>query len=177
MSAFRIPRDPSEAGFGTRTGLPVSLSGVGRISTLPNGDTTVVVLRGVIDLALVRRLQDTLARLVQGGRHIVLDISDAPLIDCACLGVIMQAYLKACERGVHLALAAPSPLVTKALRATALTTVIPVFPHRRQAMASIRTGSLADIRGATRLRRRDPHDAHLAVSGRWVLPRSTPLEP
>jgi anti-anti-sigma factor len=103
-------------------------------ATIEADGSKVVELHGDIDLAVVEPLRDCMISGVEKGLHILVDLADVTLIDCACLGALVQAGDLAGRRGQALCLVAPPPVVRRTLAAAGLDTAFPTFGDRRQAL-------------------------------------------
>lgn len=90
----------------------------------PDGD--VLHLVGEIDLARSRFIVAEIeSRLLRQSR-LVVDVSAVTFIDCAGLGALLWARTRAEHSGAHLSLVGPCAALSRMLRLTALTGVLPV---------------------------------------------------
>ncbi|MFE0511812.1 STAS domain-containing protein [Streptomyces sp. NPDC058964] len=100
------------------------------------GGTTVVALRGEIDLltapSLAARLEDLTA-----GPHpdLVLDLRSMAFIDCTGLGVLCRARNRAAARHGRLRLVTDSVRLRRILRAVGLAGVFELHPSLGEALA------------------------------------------
>ncbi|RSN69170.1 anti-sigma factor antagonist [Actinomadura sp. WAC 06369] len=97
----------------------------------------VVRLRGELDIATA----DTLRRGLRDARRdhgddLVLDLSDLEFMDSGGLSVIVACYKAAAAAGGGVALAAPRPVIRRALEITGLHRRMPVHGTLREALAA-----------------------------------------
>jgi len=89
---------------------------------------TMVAVRGEVDIATVGLLRRELTALLdRPAPRIVVDLHACTFCDAAGLGLLAGALRMARGRGGDLRLAAPTPIVVLALRATGLDRVLPVY--------------------------------------------------
>ena len=93
----------------------------------PESAGTVVELHGDIDLATTELLEDCLTAGVERGGDVFVYLADVTLIDCASLGVLVEAGRVAERRGRTVHLVAPSSFVQHILAAAELGEVFPVI--------------------------------------------------
>ncbi|WP_051299994.1 STAS domain-containing protein [Actinomadura rifamycini] len=101
----------------------------------------VVRLRGELDIATA----DTLRRGLRDARRdhgddLVLDLSDLEFMDSGGLSVIVACYKAAAAAGGGVALAAPRPVIRRALEITGLHRRMPVHGTLREALAATPDG-------------------------------------
>lgn len=106
-----------------------------------DGDTAVVRIRGDIDAALAPELRDVLAWAVDHHRGVVVDVSAAPTIDPAGLGVLVRAHRRARSRAGTLCFAAPSRFFLTVMHTMHIAGVFPVFEDCPSACAWLREGA------------------------------------
>lgn len=92
-----------------------------------------VTLEGEIDMATAGHVRGRLAEAVDEHPHVAVDLARVTFIDCAILGVLVDARQRALRRNHTIGLAAPSPTVTAMLRLTGLDTVFPIFTTHEEA--------------------------------------------
>ena len=80
-----------------------------------DGDSTVIHLRGEIDLATAGRLRDVIEPHLGPKQTIVLDFSDVTFCDSSCLQVLVQARGRLTADGGSLVLRNPSALPRRLL--------------------------------------------------------------
>ncbi|MEU3980841.1 STAS domain-containing protein [Streptomyces sp. NPDC026672] len=91
--------------------------------------TTVVTLRGEIDLLTATPLAARLDALTAGPRpDLVLDLRPVEFIDCAGLGVLCRVRNRVLERGGRLRLVTDSGMFRRVLRAAGLANVFELCP-------------------------------------------------
>ena len=98
------------------------------LSTRSEGDRTVVVVGGEIDVYTAPKLQSELTSALAGGKsaHIVVDMSAVEFCDSTGMNVLLAAHRLATERGGDLTLAAPRASVRKILEVTGLESVFTI---------------------------------------------------
>jgi anti-sigma B factor antagonist len=90
------------------------------------GDTTVVLLRGELDLAGEDRLRSRLrAVLADRPQTLVLELSGLEFLDCTGLSVMMWTRNHLHQRGAALQIRNPRPAVRRVLALGALTRHMP----------------------------------------------------
>jgi anti-anti-sigma factor len=108
------------------------------VSTDTDCETTAITLRGETDIQAAQALHEEVMTALNRGTHVVLDLTEAILIDCACLGMLVRARRQAEQPDRVIAMAAPAPLVERTLRTTLAHTGFPIFRDRHQAVAWLR---------------------------------------
>lgn len=108
---------------------------------------TVAAPYGEMDVAVAGALRRDLARVTEHRNHVMIDLAGVALIDCTCLGILLAARERTLGHGQRFCLTTPAPVVSRVLRLTALDTVFPVFPDRRQALRHLGVPATA-ARGA-----------------------------
>ncbi|SNY25502.1 anti-anti-sigma factor [Paractinoplanes atraurantiacus] len=111
-----------------------------RITSVTLAGAAVVELHGDIDVEVAEPLQDQLADGLERRDDILVDASDVSLIDCASLGVLIQAHQRADRRGCRFCLVAPSPAMRRTLAGTGLDAAFPIFRSRAHAAAVASAG-------------------------------------
>jgi len=109
------------------------------VSTDTDCETTAITLRGEIDIQVAQALHEEVMTALNRGTHVVLDLTEVILIDCACLGMLVRARRRAEQPDRVIAMAAPAPLVERILRVTLVHTGFPIFRDRHQAVAWLRS--------------------------------------
>jgi len=90
----------------------------------------VLELEGEYDLARADMLRDTVSRLINERRGMIVDLTRVTLIDSLSIGVLINAHQRSEFRGIPFALVAnPSPqnAVRHALRLAGVLSTLPVF--------------------------------------------------
>jgi anti-sigma B factor antagonist len=88
---------------------------------------TVVHIHGDLDEALAPELRETLGAAVECSADVVVDLSEAPIVDPAGLGVLVRAHRRARRQGGNLCLVAPSRFVLTVLHTMHVDGVFPIF--------------------------------------------------
>ena len=99
-------------------------------ATENGGDTTVVRVRGSLDLATLKRLESVVTPLLGAGgpRRLLLDLAEVPFVDSAALGGLVRFRHGLAERGEALVLRHCRPEVRHALDVTRLARLFEVAP-------------------------------------------------
>ncbi|MEU4211553.1 STAS domain-containing protein [Streptomyces sp. NPDC026206] len=98
---------------------------------------TVIAVGGRLDLATVPRLRRRLLRVSRTpGSRLILDLSGVTSCDALGLGLLVAEGRRARCYGGELRLVAPRPAVVKALGASGLSRLLPVFPDIKTAARS-----------------------------------------
>ncbi|MEU1813746.1 STAS domain-containing protein [Streptomyces roseifaciens] len=88
-----------------------------------------LTVRGRLDLSGVPRLRERLLCVPHSpGSRLTLDLSGVTSCDALGLGLLVAAARSARHSGGDLCLVAPCPAVARALKASGLTRILPVFP-------------------------------------------------
>ncbi|MBV8519396.1 MAG: anti-sigma factor antagonist [Acidobacteria bacterium] len=106
------------------------------IAVRKQGDVTVVDFKGrmaigVSETILPRVIHEILS---EGGRKILLNLSEMDYIDSNGLGELVQAYRESQRTGASLRLLKPQDRVTKTLRLTNLLPMFTVYDSEDEAM-------------------------------------------
>ena len=137
------------------------------LSVRHHGDRATIQVGGELDLATCPQLQAVLVELVDRGcHHLILDLEQVTFLDCAGIGVLVDARRRAQEHGGSLKLVRPRPLVWRVLALTGMTTVFPIDPSLGEPLATEPVGPWDAI--VARLLR-PPSHPEVARQGR-VLP-------
>jgi anti-sigma B factor antagonist len=87
-----------------------------------------VQVGGVLDLATTPDVRSTLQYAMDdGARTVVLDFTGVRVIDSTALGMIVWLHKQPQERGGHVCVAAPQPLVVKVLELTSVDRLIRIY--------------------------------------------------
>jgi anti-sigma B factor antagonist len=99
------------------------------VSSRSQGDHTIVVAAGEIDLYTAPRLQSELAAVVDGAgpaARITVDMSGVEFCDSTGMNVLLSCLRQVRQGGGELELAAPRAAVTKILQVTGLDSVFTI---------------------------------------------------
>ena len=100
------------------------------LSTRTEGDRTVVVVGGEIDVYTAPKLREQLIELVSDGSyHIVVDLEKVDFLDSTGLGVLVGGLKRVRNHDGSLQLVCTQEKILKIFRITGLTKVFPI--HRR----------------------------------------------
>ena len=101
------------------------------VSSRSQGDHSIVIAAGEIDLYTAPRLQSELAEVIANAApasRIVVDMSGVEFCDSTGMNILLSCLRQVRERGGELELAAPRPAVMKILQVTALDSVFTIIP-------------------------------------------------
>ena len=94
-----------------------------------NGDWTVIVVKGELDLATAPELRDRINAVDDGGAaRLAVDLTGVTFMDSSSLGVLVAALKHARERGGDLALVGVSGSPARVLSLTGLDQVFRIVP-------------------------------------------------
>jgi len=113
------------------------------ISVVPLPEGAVCVrLVGELDFAAAPALRAELHSAVASASHVVVSTAGVSFLDCACLGVLNSARVRAAERGVRFSLAGVTRPVARLLELTSLTEYFGTYPDLQSALEPwVRNGS------------------------------------
>ena len=98
-----------------------------KLAVQDRGDHAIIQVGGEIDLATSPRLQAVLADLVDRGFHqLIVDLEQVSFLDCAGIGILVDARRRVQEHGGSLKLVRPRPFVRRVLALTGMTTVFSI---------------------------------------------------
>ncbi|MGK5552614.1 STAS domain-containing protein [Actinomadura kijaniata] len=107
---------------------------------LPGGVTVVSVV-GEVDLRTAGQLHAYLQQVRRTpAEHLVLDLTETPLLDSTGLQVLVNAHLYAAAHGATVRVAALAPMVQRVFTITQLGTHIGVHPTVEDALLAAMTG-------------------------------------
>ena len=108
-----------------------------KLAVQDHGDHATIQVGGEIDLATSPRLQAVLVDLVDRGLHqLTIDLEQVSFLDCAGIGMLVDARRRVQEHGGSLTLVRPAPLVRRVLEVTGMTAVFPVDGSLGEALAT-----------------------------------------
>lgn len=112
---------------------------IGTIEVGRDGDVQVVSLRGEHDISTAPDLRGALERARDAGHAVVVDLTDVEFVDSTVLQALLQGRDPAEEGAEHrLVLVVPEDGVARRLLTlTNLDTLIPTYPTRAEALASL----------------------------------------
>jgi len=110
----------------------------GTIQRLQDGPVRVVVLQGDHDLSTAPMLADELDQAFDGGAPVVVDLADVRFLDSAILKALLTARERALAREAgSFVLVAPPGSFASRVTALVVGTLIPTYPNRADAIASV----------------------------------------
>ena len=107
-----------------------------KLAVQDHGDQAMINVGGEIDLATSPQLQAVLVVLVDRGLHqLIIDLDQVSFLDCAGIGMLVDARRRVQEHGGSLKLVRPAPLVRRVLEVTGMTAVFPIDSSPGEALA------------------------------------------
>jgi anti-sigma B factor antagonist len=107
------------------------------LSTRPEGDRTVVVVGGEIDVYTAPKLREQLVELVSNGDyHLVVDMEGVDFLDSTGLGVLVGGLKRVRAHDGSLRLVCTQERILKIFRITGLTKVFPIHSSVEEAAAA-----------------------------------------
>jgi anti-sigma B factor antagonist len=108
-----------------------------KLAVQDHGDHATIQVGGEIDLATSPQLQAVLVDLVDRGLHqLIIDLEQVSFLDCAGIGMLVDARRRVQEQGGSLTLVRPRPFVRQVLALTGMTTVFPIDSSTGEALAT-----------------------------------------
>jgi anti-sigma B factor antagonist len=104
-------------------------------ATTAAGATSVLILRGELDLAAAASIRSLVDAAGRGG--LVLDVGGVTFVDSSALRELMHARLALAERGGPLVLAAVPRIVRRLLEITGTIELFEIAPDREAALAGL----------------------------------------
>ena len=104
------------------------------IEPAEHGTTTLVVLRGELDIATSPQLRDELVRVIGGGRRIVVDLEGLAFIDSVGLGILVSGLKRARSAGGDLELVCANRVILQPLELTGLDQTFTLYAQREDAL-------------------------------------------
>lgn len=100
-----------------------------------SGDTTLIELRGQVDLHTAPELKEHLVSAIdEGAVNVVVDLTETTFIDSMTLGVLLGAVRRLRPRGGRLRIVCDDPNVRKIFEITLLDRVFALYPTRERAL-------------------------------------------
>ena len=107
------------------------------LSTRTEGDRTVVVVGGEIDVYTAPKLREQLIDLVSSGAyHLVVDMENVDFLDSTGLGVLVGALKRVRSNDGELSLVCTQPRIRKVFEVTGLTKVFSLYDSVDEAVAT-----------------------------------------
>lgn len=101
-----------------------------------HGATTVLAVRGEVDVYTAPRLREKLVELVsQGRRNIVVDLEEVDFLDSTGLGVLVGGLKRLRSHDGDLSLVCTQPRILKVFEITGLTKVFTIYEAAAAAVA------------------------------------------
>ena len=103
-----------------------------------DGDRAVIALRGEVDLYTAPEFKQQLLEVIdQGGRDVVVDLSNTTFIDSTTLGVLVGGVKRLRANDGQLSLVCSDRNITKIFEITGLDRVFPIHENRKAALESL----------------------------------------
>ena len=107
------------------------------LSTRTEGDRTVVVVGGEIDVYTAPKLRDKITELVgNGDYHLVIDMEKVDFLDSTGLGVLVGGLKRVRAHEGSLRLVCTQERILKIFRITGLTKVFPIHTSVEEAVSA-----------------------------------------
>lgn len=107
------------------------------LATRIEGDATVVVVGGEIDVYTAPKLREQLIDLVgSGSYHLVVDMESVEFLDSTGLGVLVGGLKRVRAHDGSLTLVCTQERILKIFRITGLTKVFPIYDSVQDALAA-----------------------------------------
>ncbi len=101
-------------------------------------DQFVISLAGEVDLYTAPEFKQQLLEVIdQGGRDVIVDLSDTTFIDSTTLGVLVGGVKRLRPTGGSLALVCTDPNIIKIFEITGLDRVFPIHASRDDALSAL----------------------------------------
>jgi anti-sigma B factor antagonist len=104
------------------------------IEPAEHGTTTLLVLRGELDIATSPQLRDELVRVIGEGRRIVVDLEGLSFIDSVGLGILVSGLKRARSDGGDLELVCSNRVILQPLELTGLDQTFTMHALREDAL-------------------------------------------
>ena len=104
------------------------------VETSEHGATTLLVLRGELDIATSPQLRDELVRVIGDGRRIVVDLEGLGFIDSVGLGILVSGLKRARSDGGDLELVCANRVILQPLELTGLDQTFTLHALREDAL-------------------------------------------
>jgi anti-sigma B factor antagonist len=112
-----------------------------KLAVQDHGDHATIKVGGEIDLATSPQLRVVLVDLVDRGLHqLIVDLEQVSFLDCAGIGMLIDARRRVQVHGGSLKLVGPTPFVRRVLALTAMTAVFPIDTALGEAWGTEPTG-------------------------------------
>ncbi len=98
------------------------------------GQTTLIVLRGELDIATSPQLREALVEAIGGGRRIVVDLEGLGFIDSVGLGILVSGLKRARSDGGDLELVCANRVILQPLELTGLDQTFKMHALREDAL-------------------------------------------
>jgi anti-sigma B factor antagonist len=112
-----------------------------KLAVQDHGDRATIQVAGEVDLATSPQLQAIQIDLVDQGFHqLIVDLEQVSFLDCAGIGMLVDARRRVQAHGGSLKLVRPAPLVRRVLEVTGMTAVFPIDSSPGMAPVTERAG-------------------------------------
>jgi anti-sigma B factor antagonist len=105
-------------------------------------ETHVISLAGEVDLYTAPDFKQELLQVIgDGGKHVVVDFTNATFIDSTTLGVLVSGVKRLRSGDGQLSLVCSDRNITKIFEITGLDRVFSIYPTREEALAAYASGT------------------------------------
>ena len=105
-------------------------------------DAYVISLAGEVDLCTAPEFKQQLLEVIeQGGRDVIVDLSNTTFIDSTTLGVLVGGVKRLRTNEGQLSLVCSDRNITKIFEITGLDRVFTIYPTRNEALSQVGTSS------------------------------------
>jgi anti-sigma B factor antagonist len=105
-------------------------------------NTQLIEAAGTVDLFAAPEFKDAMARIIESGkRWIIVDLTDASLVDSTMLGALLGARRRLQVRGGGLAIVCPEPGIRKVFEITGLDRMFPLESEVDEALQALRAAT------------------------------------
>ena len=109
----------------------------------PSHATVMLAVYGEADLHSAPELRQRLRAAIEGGAtNVVVDLSEAALVDSTSLGVLLGGMKRLREQDGQIQLVVPRPDIRRIFEITLLDRIFPLHETREQALASLAGGAV-----------------------------------
>ena len=98
-----------------------------QMTVVKEGDETVLILAGDLDVYTSASLRERLVDLIHGARpKIVIDLSGLAFVDSTGLGTLVDGHKRVRQAGGEMVLRSPTPSTRRVIEITGLGRVLPI---------------------------------------------------
>jgi anti-sigma B factor antagonist len=105
-----------------------------------DADTHVISLGGELDLHAAPDLRERMSTLINEGKSLLIDLTQATFIDSSAIGVLVGGLKRLRESGGRMVLACEHPNILAVFEITGLDRTFSIHGSREDAVAALRRG-------------------------------------